>query len=227
MRLTVHGGHLIQHPSEPGRRASHAPPLADEERARRGVDRPPRAAPAADLPWTGVRNYQARNFMRDDHAARRRRALLPLVVPAAGHRRPGARGRRAAARRHAVRPASPYHDAKSTRRNNRAGCRSTCAGAQDTAAGLPRCAPRPTWPRCACCNAATGCPSPPSRPPSGSSPCWRCSAGATEAGSRCCPPRGRSVARTAGPELARWWPSCWRWARWWAFWPGCWAWAAA
>jgi predicted RNA-binding protein with PUA-like domain len=24
------------------------------------------AAPAATLPWTGVRNYQARNFMRDD-----------------------------------------------------------------------------------------------------------------------------------------------------------------
>ena len=38
-------------------------------------------APAQTLPWTGVRNYQARNFMRDEMQPRRRRALLPLVLP--------------------------------------------------------------------------------------------------------------------------------------------------
>ena len=50
------------------------------------------AAPRATVPWTGVRGYQARNFMRDGMKHRRRRLFLSLELRRARHRRPG-RGR--------------------------------------------------------------------------------------------------------------------------------------
>ena len=73
------------------------------------------AAPDATLPWTGVRNYQARNFMRD------------LMQPGDGvlfyHSscpEPGIAGLaeivgRLAPDETQFDPASPYHDPKSTR----------------------------------------------------------------------------------------------------------------
>ena len=53
------------------------------------------AMPNQSVAWYGVRNYQARNFMRDQMQVRRQGAVLPFVVRRAGHRRAG-RGQRAA-----------------------------------------------------------------------------------------------------------------------------------
>jgi predicted RNA-binding protein with PUA-like domain len=49
------------------------------------------------------------------HAAEGRRAVLPLVVPGAGHRRPRRGRRRAVSRRDPVRSGQPYFDPKSRR----------------------------------------------------------------------------------------------------------------
>jgi predicted RNA-binding protein with PUA-like domain len=73
------------------------------------------AAPAQTLPWTGVRNYQARNFMRD--AMRPGDAVLFYHSSCA---QPGVAGL-ARIVGHAVPdttqfdPLSPYHDPKSAR----------------------------------------------------------------------------------------------------------------
>ncbi len=70
MRLTVHGGHPPR-PTPPGpfapccffhRRMPYW--LMKSEPAEASIDDLARA-PKQTLPWTGVRNYQARNFMRD------------------------------------------------------------------------------------------------------------------------------------------------------------------
>ena len=73
------------------------------------------AAPKQTLPWTGVRNYQARNFMRD--------AMRPgdgVLFYHSSCPEPGVAGvARIAGGTSADEtqfdPASPYHDAKSTR----------------------------------------------------------------------------------------------------------------
>ena len=92
------------------------------------------AAPGRITPWSGVRNYQARNFMRDEMQRRRRRAVLPLELPRAGHRRPrrGGLARPTRTRRSSTRRATTT--TRSRRRTRRAGSTSTCA----------RCA-RPAW----------------------------------------------------------------------------------
>ena len=74
------------------------------------------AAPKRITPWTGVRNYQARNFMRDADARRRRRAVLSLELPRAGHRGPGrSRERAPIPIRSQFDRKSPYYDPKSKR----------------------------------------------------------------------------------------------------------------
>jgi predicted RNA-binding protein with PUA-like domain len=69
----VHGGHLFfptlprPRPLVAVTRAITMPRhwLMKSEPDEVSIDRPGRA-PGQVLPWTGVRNYQARNFMRDD-----------------------------------------------------------------------------------------------------------------------------------------------------------------
>ena len=63
MRLTAHGGHLQPLPPHPMPRHWLMKSEPDEV----SIDHLA-AAPGATLPWTGVRNYQARNFMRDQMA---------------------------------------------------------------------------------------------------------------------------------------------------------------
>ena len=71
------------------------------------------AAPDATVPWTGVRNYQARNFMRDDmqvgdgvlfyHSSCPAPGIAGLARVASGTRADPTQ----------FDPASPYHDPKS------------------------------------------------------------------------------------------------------------------
>jgi len=58
MRPTVHGGHLL------ARFRMHSHWLMKSEPAEASIDDLARA-PLQTLAWTGVRNHQARNFMRD------------------------------------------------------------------------------------------------------------------------------------------------------------------
>ena len=72
------------------------------------------AAPNATVPWTGVRNYQARNFMRDGmqvgdgvlfyHSSCPEPGIAGLARVASGTRPDPAQ----------FEPASPYHDPKSS-----------------------------------------------------------------------------------------------------------------
>ena len=68
MRLTGHGGHLLPRQAGPTKpaRAPTMPQywLMKSEPDEASIDDLARA-PQQTLPWTGVRNYQARNFMRD------------------------------------------------------------------------------------------------------------------------------------------------------------------
>jgi predicted RNA-binding protein with PUA-like domain len=71
------------------------------------------AAPGATVPWTGVRNYQARNFMRDDmqvgdgvlfyHSSCAAPGIAGIARVASGTRPDPTQ----------FNPASPYHDPKS------------------------------------------------------------------------------------------------------------------
>jgi predicted RNA-binding protein with PUA-like domain len=70
MRFTVHGGHPYPRSlrRSPTARTLPSMPsywLMKSEPAEVSIDDLARA-PRQTLPWTGVRNYQARNFMRDD-----------------------------------------------------------------------------------------------------------------------------------------------------------------
>ena len=67
MRFTAHDGHLCK-PTQPMSPASSSSPrgywLMKSEPSEASIDDLVRA-PGHTLAWTGVRNYQARNFMRD------------------------------------------------------------------------------------------------------------------------------------------------------------------
>jgi predicted RNA-binding protein with PUA-like domain len=77
-------------------------------------------APARRRPGSGVRNYQARNFMRDEmRSATACSSITRAARSRASRHREGRE--RAVSRRHAVRPKSTYYDAKS-KRESRAGC---------------------------------------------------------------------------------------------------------
>ena len=73
------------------------------------------AARGQDTSWFGVRNYQARNYMRDDMQRRRPRAVLSLELPGARHCRHRRDREARASGRHAVRPEEHYYDPKSSR----------------------------------------------------------------------------------------------------------------
>ena len=49
------------------------------------------AAPRRTTAWDGVRNYQARNMLRDEMQTRRPGVPLPLQLRGAGHRRASCR----------------------------------------------------------------------------------------------------------------------------------------
>jgi len=77
------------------------------------------AAPAKTVPWTGVRNYQARNFMRD-----RMKPGDDVLFYHSSCPQPGIAGLakvvgRVAPDETQFDPASPYHDPKATRENPR------------------------------------------------------------------------------------------------------------
>ena len=74
------------------------------------------AAPDRTTGWDGVRNFQARNFLRDAVPGRRRRPLLPLERRPAGDRR-GRRG--GPARATPTRPRSTPRPSTTTRRATR------------------------------------------------------------------------------------------------------------
>ena len=85
-------------------------------------------AAQARWPWTGVRNYQARNFMRDAMQPGDGVLLLPLVLRRARHRRPGEASRAGTApdttqfdaRRAPTSTPSPRADAAALAANRRA-----------------------------------------------------------------------------------------------------------
>ncbi len=70
------------------------------------------AAPNATVPWTGVRNYQARNFMRDGMQVGDG-VLSTTPAAQARHCRHCPRGQRHPPRPTQFDPASPYFDPKS------------------------------------------------------------------------------------------------------------------
>ena len=148
------------------------------------------------LPWTGVRNYQARNFMRDEM-----RIGDGVLFYHSSCAEPGMAGL-ARSRRHAVPdatqfdPASPYFDPKATPDAAALAADRRGAGAQDAAAAAARDARRARAGHDArAAAAATGCRSRRSRPTE-----WQRRA-------------ARLLARAdAGPRPVRWSPNCWRWA---------------
>jgi predicted RNA-binding protein with PUA-like domain len=108
MRLTVHGGHPQPPPSTMPRHW-----LMKSEPDECSIDDLCHAA-GGTLSWTGVRNYQARNFMRDEMAVGDDVLFYHSSCP-----RPGIAGLARIAGRAApdptqFDPASPYHDPKST-----------------------------------------------------------------------------------------------------------------
>ena len=101
------------------------------------------AAPKSTVPWTGVRNYQARNFMRDEmrvgdgvlfyHSS----CAEPGIVGIARVRPRPTPTRRSSTR------SRRYYDPASKRRKSRAGCWWTCRSCARRAARPARNARRP------------------------------------------------------------------------------------
>jgi hypothetical protein len=88
--------------------------LADEVRARRVLDRRSARAVGAE-PWTGVRNYQARNFMRDGMKPATACCSTTRTADGAGHRRHRRGRQRGLSRPDPVRSrSSSYYDPKAT-----------------------------------------------------------------------------------------------------------------
>jgi predicted RNA-binding protein with PUA-like domain len=115
------------------------------------------AAPGATVPWTGVRNYQARNFMRDAmqvgdgvlfyHSSCAEPGIAGIARVASGTRPDPTQ----------FDPASPYHDPKSKPDEPRWLLLDVQALRKTRLLGLPNCAPHRRWPACGCCSGATGC----------------------------------------------------------------------
>jgi predicted RNA-binding protein with PUA-like domain len=123
------------------------------------------AAPRQTLPWTGVRNYQARNFMRDQMRPGDGVLFYHSSCP-----EPGIAGLAQVVG--AVTPdltqfdpASPYFDPKSSREQPR-WVHVSVQLVRKTRL-LPSCARRPNSRRCRCCSGATACRSRRCRRPSG------------------------------------------------------------
>lgn len=117
------------------------------------------AAPDATVPWTGVRNYQARNFMRDDMQVGDGVLFYHSSCP-----EPGIAGiARVASTTRAdptqFDPASPYFDPKSPVDAPRWLLLDVQALRKRASSVWPSCAAPRRLHRCACCKRAAGCPS--------------------------------------------------------------------
>jgi len=77
------------------------------------------AAPKQTVPWFGVRNYQARNFMRDDMKLGHQVLFYHSSCPEPGVHGIAEVSSRAYPDETQFEPKSPYYDAKSTRANPR------------------------------------------------------------------------------------------------------------
>jgi hypothetical protein len=88
--------------------------LADEDRTRRGRHRRRAGDAEADRGLVGRAQLPGAQLHARPDAGRRRRAVLPLVLSRAGHRRTGRSRLDRLPRPHPVRPKSPYYDPKST-----------------------------------------------------------------------------------------------------------------
>ncbi len=125
------------------------------------------AAKKQTTSWFGVRNYQARNFMRDQmkvgdlaffyHSSCPEPGIAGIVeISAPAHADDTQFDRK-----------SPYYDAKSTRDAPRWVCVDVKLKERLPWFRSPNCERTPSSPRCASCNAATGCRSRRSIPPNG------------------------------------------------------------
>jgi len=103
------------------------------------------AAPDATVPWTGVRGFQARKYMKEGmkvgdgvlfyHSSCPQPGIVGIARVASGPKPDPTQ----------FDPASPYYDAESNA-NRRAGCWSTCRRcARPACCHCPRCAPHPRW----------------------------------------------------------------------------------
>jgi predicted RNA-binding protein with PUA-like domain len=127
------------------------------------------AAKKRTTPWFGVRNYQARNFMRDQMRVGDRGFFYHSSCP-----EPGIAGTvevddGAYPDATQFDKKSPYYDSKATRESPRwvnvdVKFVRSCGSFRS-----PSCARIRSLRICASCSAATGCRSPPSTPPSGRS----------------------------------------------------------
>ena len=144
MRLTVRGGHPTR------QRIARWPPMhywLMKSEPERVLDRRPRRGARARPSVVRRAQLPGAQLHADDMQRRRRRAVLSLVVPGAGHRRHRRSGERAVSRRHAVRPEEPLLRPQVEARRRRAGATSTSSCARRRACcRLPRCARRPRWP---------------------------------------------------------------------------------
>ena len=134
--------------------------LADEIRTGRDVDRRSRQAPKQTTAWFGVRNYQARNYMRDGMRVGDQRVLLSLELSGTGHCRHRRSFGARVSGRDAVRPQEPVFRSEGHARGAALVQRRREVGRED-AADLPRGTARasPRWPISSRCSAATGFPS--------------------------------------------------------------------
>ena len=111
------------------------------------------------MPWFGVRNYQARNFMRDEMRIGDGVLFYHSSCPEPGIAGLAEVGSAPYPDATQFDPKSPYHDAKSTREAPRWLHVDVKAGAQDApaAAGRDARGQAALADDAACCNAATGC----------------------------------------------------------------------
>jgi predicted RNA-binding protein with PUA-like domain len=166
------------------------------------------------LPWTGVRNYQARNFMRDQMTPGDGVLFYHSSCP-----QPGIAGLARDCRRLAPRPTQfdprqPLPRPEVTASTSRAGCRSTCGLVRKTRLlGLPEMRAAPSLATMQVLQRGNRL---------SITPVTTCAvAGRAEAA------RPLMATHPCGHRPRCWWPSCWCWAASPASLPGCWAWAAA
>ena len=125
------------------------------------------AAPGQTVAWVGVRNYQARNFMRDAmqpgdgvlfyHSSCAQPGVAGLAT-VAGTAYPDATQ---------FDPASPYFDPKASRDAPRWLHVDVRLAEKPACCRCARCASGLNWPRCGCSSPAAACRSRPSHRPNG------------------------------------------------------------
>ena len=134
--------------------------LADEIRAQRVLDRRRAQRPQRHRALDRRAQLPGAQLHARSHAGGRRRAVLPLQLPATGHRRHRRGGVHHPARPDAVRPGlALFRPQVPTRAAALAAARREGAAARPACWACPNCAPRANWPRCCCSSGETGCPS--------------------------------------------------------------------